>query len=236
MEPIPESVQAADEFGPFSFQDVELLDRLLVLAADVRELVPECIGMSVSIRELDATFTLVASAREVAVLDAVQYVDGGPCVQTIDNGAITMSTIGNPLDEQRWLMFAATKSRYGVASTLSLPIVDEPERVIGGFNLYGASPHCFDSHHDRLADLLGAWAPGAVTNADLSFSSREQARRAPVALRVGVDLARVCGLLAAGSAESPETWEHRVSTAAAEAGVPLGDLVATLLQVVLKSG
>lgn len=35
----------------------------------------------------------------------------------------------------------------------------------------------FDGHHEELAEICGAWAGGAVTNADLSFTSCGLLRR-----------------------------------------------------------
>ena len=56
--------------------------------------------------------------------------------------------------------------------------------VVGTVNLYAASrpvpsPVCAR----MLATIFGAWAPGAITNADLSFSTRDTAREAPQTLR-----------------------------------------------------
>ena len=56
-------------------------------------------------------------------------------------------------------------------------------RVVGGVNLYASTPDAFDGHHDEVAEACGAWAEGAVTNADLSFSSRIRASAAPERLR-----------------------------------------------------
>ena len=49
-------------------------------------------------------------------------------------------------------------------STLSMPIHVDGE-VVGGVNLYGATPNGFAGKESRLAAILGAWAPGAVRNA-----------------------------------------------------------------------
>src|SRR3712207_8045296 len=60
----------------FRSLDVELY----AMASRVRALVPEVIGLSLNVVEDGVTLTLVASAEQLAALDAAQYLDGGPCV------------------------------------------------------------------------------------------------------------------------------------------------------------
>jgi hypothetical protein len=50
----------------------------------VREVVPECVGMSLSALEHGVTSTLVATTEEVLDLDATQYLDGGPCLRALE--------------------------------------------------------------------------------------------------------------------------------------------------------
>jgi hypothetical protein len=48
--------------------------------------------------------------------------------------------------------------------------------VYGGINLYGSTPSAFHGRHDELAALYGGRAGGAVTKADLSFTTLARAR------------------------------------------------------------
>jgi len=73
---------------------------------------------------------------------------------------------------------ARAEALAGISSTLSLPILGDGH-VVGGVNLYGATSDAFDGHHEDLADACGAWAAGAVTNADLRFNSRVRAAATP---------------------------------------------------------
>lgn len=235
MRPVPETTAALAELGTFDFQNQALSVRLRQVGQDVAALVPECVGLSLTLRELEVTFTLVAGELDTAVLDAVQYLDGGPCVEAILSGT-PVTTSDDVLDEHRWRLFSAARATKGVASTLSLPIVDASGGaadglVIGGFNLYGATSTCFDEHHDQLARILGAWAGGATTNADLSFGTREIARRAPAVLQRALDLARVSALLAEKHGGDHARWEDRIRSAAVRAGIPLATLVDQLEQM-----
>jgi len=77
VEPISETREAIEEFGPFAV-DEDLLEELGKKGERVRAVVPDCVGFSLAMEAYGVTFTLVASDEEVAVLDALQYIDGGP--------------------------------------------------------------------------------------------------------------------------------------------------------------
>ena len=76
-----------------------------------------------------------------------------------------------------------------------MPLVENGV-VTGGVDLYAASGRAFEGHHDELAGLLGAWAGGAVVDADLGFRTREDARGAPAALRHATAVETAVGRLA----------------------------------------
>jgi GAF domain-containing protein len=226
MEPIPETVQAINGLDVFAADD-DLLEQLEELGTRVRDLVPDCVGLSVAMRSHGVTFTLVATAAEVAVLDAVQYVAGGPCVDTIEDGE-PRAVQQDVMDEEGWSLFAEATAAQGIASTLSLPVV-VGEEVVGGVNLYAATAHAFDGHHVQLAEILGAWPGGAVTNADLSFSTRDAARQAPQRLRDEASLDVASGLLAARVRCSVEEARTRLEAAATQAGVDPARLSRSML-------
>ena len=51
--------------------------------------------------------------------------------------------------------------------------------------------------------ILGAWAPGAVQNAALSFSTRAQGRRAPAVLAEGRLIHHATGVMVAARGVGP---------------------------------
>jgi hypothetical protein len=77
VEPIPETARAIADFGPFVIEDEDLLRELLGRAHQVQELVRQCLGVSMASNGDRVTFTLVATANEIALLGALQYVGGG---------------------------------------------------------------------------------------------------------------------------------------------------------------
>src|SRR5215218_2954296 len=165
MEPIPETVEAANEVADL---DADVLADLRRMANRAQERVPDLVGVSVASLEDGLTFTLVASAEEVAVLDAIQYAAGGPCVEAAHTDRVVQYA-PEALDEERWRLFAEATAARAVRSTLTLPVV-RGGQVIATVNLYAAATHAFEGQHEHLAAIFGAWAAGAVTNADLSFT------------------------------------------------------------------
>jgi hypothetical protein len=88
-------------------------------------------------------------------------------------------------------------------------------------NLYGATPDTFDGRHQELAAALGASASGAITNADLAFSTRLAAARAPRELAGSADVDVALGVVAEARGVDMATARHLLERAAARAGISL---------------
>jgi GAF domain-containing protein len=224
MEPVPETVEAVDALEPAG-ENGGLLDTLVELANRAQELVPDLVGVSIGWRDERLTFTLVATAGDIAALDAVQYLAGGPCVEGADVGGARTYEGDDPLDEERWRLFAEATAARAVRSTLSLPLIRD-DRVQGTVNLYAGSRRAFVGQHDGLAAIFGGWALGAVTNADLSFSTREEAARTPQRVREQQVVDMAVGILVGQLRVEVDVAEERLRTAAALAGITVGQLAA----------
>ena len=228
MEPIPETAVAASELGPD-----ELLPELTRLANRSKELVPDLLGVSIARLDLGLTFTLVASAEEFAILDAIQYTAGGPCVDSARKEEVREFDNQDVLDESRWQLFAQATAARGVRSTLTLPVLRDGT-VVGTVNLYGATRRAFADQYDELAQVFGAWAGGAVTNADLSFATRREARRAPGRVRDRVVVEMAISILATQFGLDADAAEDRLRDAAARAGVSVYELAHEILRAADK--
>ena len=230
MEPIPETVEAIQKYVPSGVGDVDLLGQLREAGARVQQIVPDCLGFSLASKQHGLTFTLIANGLDMAVLDAVQYLSGGPCVAAVDQQQRHPVEFdrGDLLDEDSWRLFGRATAARGVHSTLTLPLLQDHE-VVGSVNLYGASGRAFTGHHEALADIFEAWAPGAVTNADLSFATLREARRAPRVLREATTVQVAVGILAAREGLEAEAAERRLHDAAERAGVSVHDLAQAVL-------
>lgn len=197
MEPIPPTRETLEKL--VAQGDTMLPATLLRMSRRAKEIVPECVGLSLALINEGLTFTLAATSEVVAGLDAVQYVDGGPCVQGAhEDATIDVTPEEELLGEYRWLLYAQASAAAGVRSNLTMPILGTDGHVIGTVNLYAATPGAFVGHHDELAEALHASAAEAVTNADLSFSTRLAAVEAPQRLEEQYEVNITLGIIAEG--------------------------------------
>lgn len=229
MKPIPQTIEAINELG-HHIDETDLLERLDVVSAQVLAVVPDTIGLSVASLAEDATFTVVASSEEIAVLDACQYLSSGPCIEAQDPTHGLEVTQADMFDEGAWRLFAQASAAHAVRSTLTLPIV-RADQVIGTVNLYGASEHAFSDSTEELASILGAWAPGAVANADLGFHTRRLAEQAPVIMRAEAMVQTATGIIAATLDIGFLEAERRLDRAATRAGVSRTRLAEALVSL-----
>ena len=132
MEPIPETKVLFEDLAASG--DPELPAALLEVARRIEEAVPECVGLSLAVIDEGITMTLVSTDRRAAHLDATQYLDGGPCIASVDEVKPIEAVIDDLLDEGRWLLYAQLGAASGVASSLSLPVTVDGE-IVGGVNL-----------------------------------------------------------------------------------------------------
>ena len=118
-------------------------------------------------------------------------------------------------------MFARASAAAGIASSLTLPIEVRGE-VMGSVNLYASRPDAFEGRQAALAEALGASAEGAVANADLSFSTRMEAARAPERYADQADVDIALGFICIRQDVDIALARERLRTAAARAGITEG--------------
>jgi GAF domain-containing protein len=218
-----------NEFLSLDLDPEELLDRL---GRATSRIVPEIVGLSLGLVREQLTFTLVASDGEIAVLDASQYLDGGPCVEVAQGHADVIAFPGDdPLDEERWRLFSQATSARGVASTLSLPLLHEDGRLVGGVNMYASTVQAFVGRIEQLAILVGAAPTTAVSNADLSFSTRVEAAAAPQRMRDRAIIETAVGWIAGVKGIDVEAAAHELTVAAARAGIRVAQVARVLVSI-----
>ncbi|CAN5127551.1 hypothetical protein BH18ACT9_BH18ACT9_07500 [soil metagenome] len=225
MEPVPETEKALNVL--LSYGDTEVHRSLLEMSRRAQEIVPECVGLSLGLIEDGLTFTMVASSAALAELDAVQYLDGGPCIAAEGQREPIAVNVADLMDEDRWLMYAQASSASGVASSLSLPLL-RGQQVVGGINLYASTGDAFEGRHQELAEALGSSADGMITNADLEFSTRLEAAEAPARLADQDDIDVALGVVSASLGVDITTAHQRLRQAAARAGISEAQAARTL--------
>lgn len=211
-----------------SLTDPDLEGSLMSMGDWAARIIPECVGLSLTLFDPDLTFALVAPTLDPAEKAAAPEA-GHQTGSDTDNASVaprlgaergrgSTKAASEPLDEERWAVMARDSCALGVASSLSMPVLDEG-RVVGGINVYASSPDAFSGHHDELAAALGASADGAVTNADLGFESRRRAEEAPRKLREEQVLDVGVGILAARLGLGLDPARRRLHDSAEQAGV-----------------
>jgi hypothetical protein len=138
MEPIPETVEAIDGLDP-SADDGSLLADLIRSASRGQAVVPDLVGVSIAGFDHGLTFTLVATEEEVAVLDAFQYLAGGPCVEAAHTNQV-MAFVPDVFEEERWRFFAEATAACAVRSTLTLPVLNDGRRCESRLPAHRATP------------------------------------------------------------------------------------------------
>lgn len=214
VEPIPESLGVLTRLSATA--DVDLVDNLKQAASEVVRAVPECVALSISHFDHDLTFTLVSTADDLRIVDATQYLDGGPCEAAATDGDDIY--LGDILDEDRWQLFALAGAAHGVRSSLSLPL-RRGEKIYGSVNFYASTEYAFMGRERDLATMFGAAVQEAVANGDLSMSSLGRARKAEKALEDRDKLNTAVGVLAARQGVSPSEAYVSLIDAANRAGV-----------------
>jgi GAF domain-containing protein len=215
VEPIPETRHALEHYRQAGEDEIEA--ELTRMGRRALEIVPECVGLSLGLLRDGLTFTLAATDDEVAGLDAVQYIDGGPCVGAAQDGREV--EVDELLGEENWHMFAQASAAAGVRSSLTLPILDNRGSVIGTINLYASTPNAFEAQTEQLADALGSSAAKAMRNADLSFTTRLAAAQAPRQLVEADEVNTALWIIAASQEVDLATARERLRAAASRAGI-----------------
>jgi GAF domain-containing protein len=227
VEPIPESLEVLRRLS--STGEVDLVDNLERAAGWVVRVVPECVALSIAHFDEGLTFTLTATSERLRILDAAQYLDGGPCeVAAVAGDEVD---VGDVLDEDRWQLFALASAVHGVRSSLSLPL-RRGDTVYGSVNFYASSEYAFMGRERDLAVMFGASVQEAVANADLSMASVDTARQAVTTLDERDRIHTAVGVLAARHGMTPSEAQQSLTDAATRAGVP----VIALADLVLRQG
>ena len=101
----------------------------MTMGDSAARIIPECVGLSLTLYDEDLTFTLVASSLPLAdAIDAMQYLDGGPCVQAVHDDAHRVEAVDELLDEDRWALFAQASAAGGREQPVPAGAGERPRR------------------------------------------------------------------------------------------------------------
>jgi len=227
VEPIPESADALSRLGAYA-EGSDLRAVLAGAVAAAAVVIPRCVGVSVTLYDDGVPFTITCAPPETAEVDAAQYLDGGPCVETASGGEEQHVPDLDLMDEDVWQEYAAMASTHGIRSSLSLPI-GRDGTISGAVNFYSAEPDAFAGRDEALARLFGIRVEDAVRNADLSFHTLHQARQLPETLDERATVAQAVGVHMARHGTDVDTAGAQLARAAELAGIPLVQLAQAVI-------
>lgn len=231
MDPIPEVREAAVRLTAVADETMDLVEQLQQVSALAVQLIPSCVGVSISVVVDGDPFTVTATAPEINVLDAVQYVDGGPCVDAATSAEPLR--VDDLLDERRWQVFGQAAAAHGVRSSLSIPLHRSTGEPFGALNLYAGELDAFEGVDGRLADLFGVHVDQLVRNGDLSFLTREEARQLPQRLVEHERVNQAVGLLVDRRGWSTQEARERMELAAVNAHASLPGIAEAVMVLAL---
>jgi GAF domain-containing protein len=225
MEPLPEVRAAAERLAAVT--GIDVLDNLDAMARLAVSIVPSCVGLSVTLVLDGEAFTVTATSRDASILDAVQYLNGGPCLDSADHRREV--SVPDVLDEDRWQLYEQAANSLGVRSSLSIPIAGSDGQTPGAINLYASDPHAFTGKEKVLAEAFRVSAEHLVSNADLSFMTRDFARQLPRQLEVKAAEDEAVGVLMATHGWPADQARARLRQAAVRANAPVDKVAAVVL-------
>jgi len=128
------------------------------------EAVPECIGLSLTRLDHEGAFTLAVTNEATAVLDAVQYLEGGPVVAAVEHRRWGETDVSDTLVGDRWPLFARACAASGVQRTHTLPVTMS-DVLVGSVHVYAAE-NAFVGREEDLARLVDVMAQEVVTRSE----------------------------------------------------------------------
>lgn len=222
MDPIPETVDVLHRLRETE-RDPLVLAGLGALTDRVQQLVPSCVGLSIGVAESGLTLTFVSRSSQLSRIDALGYIAGA-----IEPDPLDGLPVGDPLDEEEWRRQSLAGAPAGISTSLTIPLM-EADSAVGSVSFYATDRDALLAHKEDLAHLCGAWAEGAVANADLSFSSRLRAAVAPAILDDQDRVDQAAGVAAEALGVPFEEARRRMRAASASAGITEVDLARLLI-------
>lgn len=173
--------------------------------------------------------TVAATGSVPAALDAVQYLDGGPCVMSPLYGTRVEARLADSDEASPWGLLGLSAGSAGVGSVLSLPVTDDGV-VVGALTLYDSRGDALEGHEQQLADLCAGLAVDGLRRAEQTPAQRLANALAPERARdqnsIDWAISLVARLVDADPADASDSFRR----AATRAGMSDSALAAHLIE------
>ena len=196
----------------------------------VSELACKCVGpadmagitMLVEGRVRTAVFTDPKSPE----IDSAQYATGtGPCLDAFRHRQVYR--IDSTATDTNWPEFSATAARYGVTSTLSLPLVAHQEGI-GALNLYSCDSAFSDD--EDLGAIFATQAAIVLSNAQAYWDARHLSEQLREAMQYRAVIEQAKGILMATGGRNADDAFQVLVRASQRENRKLRDIAASLVQ------
>ena len=135
-------------------------------------------------------------------IEQVQFDSGeGPCVDAYRSGEIRV--IESTADERRWPDFCSACVRYGIGSTLSIPMTVETHTT-GALNLYSREERAFDCSSVETASVFAAQAAILLASAEVSRAALARAAQLQQAMESRSSIEQAKGIVIATTRCTPD--------------------------------
>lgn len=227
----PQSLTMTDEddlrdavaaLGMLATGELDLKDVLTRVAQYAVAAIPGADGAGLTLLEKGHSDTIVASARFVEEVDAIQYsIEEGPCItaaakaRTVRSGALG--------DDAQWPQFGPRVKLLGVHSVLSLPLVTHGA-VVGAMNVFAHSRDAFTDHAAQIGELFAVPAAIAVQNAQVLAQTKRLAAQLQAALTSRAVIDQALGILMSRTGSSSQESFERLRDRSQADNVKLRDV------------
>jgi hypothetical protein len=173
--------------------------------------------------------TVAATDQRLIELDAVQYEDGGPCVQTLDDPSPILLEDASKGDD-RWQHFAQTAAHLGVRSSLSLHVPTDSRDLAASLNLYARETFDMSRDNVRLASTYAAQLAATLESVDAYRSTARLAQNLAEAMRSRAVIEQAKGILMADYQINDAEAFQRLAELSQRSNIKLRDVAARFVE------
>jgi GAF domain-containing protein len=177
---------------------------LSIVVSLVRETVPGCIGVGVTVLDDQGRRTTAAASGPLPErADSIQYaLNEGPCLRCCADRILVR--VDDLLDDDRWPRWAEAVRPLGVRSSLSAPLV-AGGTALGAITVYGEVPGAFGEREEYLLTMFATQAAILLAHVSSHVDARQLGASLSDALRGREVIAVAKGILMARDATDEDT-------------------------------